>query len=146
HVALADLGPADPPGCNGVSVPCTGNPGPADNPRTGTVTPFPLWYKDANGLTLAHCLDNPTSPPGLCVVLGLPNPDMPVSFPGNFAEENFYWLADSNLTALKDAAAGRVVYRAALESSFFFAPSIVDGQQTTFARIRIRIDVPVTGT
>src|SRR4029077_5070858 len=102
HGALAALGPADPPGCTGGSPPCVGNPGPPDNPRTGTVSPFPLWYKDGNGLNLAACLNNQTNPPGLCVVLGANGQPLPgaQTFPNNFAGENFYWLADSNLTAL----------------------------------------------
>ncbi len=130
--ALAALAPAGPD-----------NPGPPDTPRTGTVKPYPLWYKDTNGLTLGHCLDNQTIPGGLCIAFP-PNPDAPQTFPGNFGEENFFWLADSNLSAL--ATGGKVVYRAALESSFFNAPTVTDGEQTVFARIRIRIDVPVTGT
>ncbi len=140
HAALAALGPAV----------AGQNPGPPDTPRTGMAPPagnaYPAWYQDANGLTLAHCLDNMTTPAGLCVVLGLPDAAMPQTFFGNVAPENFYWLADSNLTALASAVPNRVVYRAALESSFFGAPNIADGQQIVFARIRIRIDAPVAGT
>src|SRR4029077_7267214 len=132
HAAHAALAPAGPD-----------NPGPSDSPRTGTVTPYPLWYRDTNGLTLGHCLDNLTIPAGLCFTAA-PNPNQLQTFPANFGEENFFWIADSNLAAL--ATGGKVVYRAALESSFFNAPTITDGEQTVFARIRIRIDVPVTGT
>jgi Big-like domain-containing protein len=133
HGALAALAPAGPD-----------NPGPPDTPRTGTVMPYPLWYKDGNGLTLGHCLDNLTTPAGLCLT-SQPDLTMPQVFPSNYGAENFYWIATSNLKNL--STGGTVSYVADLTSSFFNTPPpIIDGNQTVFARIRIRVDVPVTGT
>src|SRR5262245_8250946 len=57
---------------------------------------FPAYYVDTSGLGLEACLD-PTS--GLCLItpVDLPNPAAPVSFPGNFPEEFFYWSGDADL-------------------------------------------------
>jgi cysteine-rich repeat protein len=52
----------------------------------------PHYYVDTNDLALELCLDNN----GLCL-LELPNPAAPVSFPANFAMENFYWAGQAEL-------------------------------------------------
>jgi hypothetical protein len=100
---------------------------------------FPLWYQDSTGLTLGQCLDLS----GNCIVL----PDdfydgvNPIVFPLNYPGESFYWIADTLF--------GPFRYRAALEAAFATANPIgapVNGQQSIFARVRIRGHVPVVGT
>src|SRR5262249_5743954 len=47
---------------------------------------YPRWYMDRNGLQLGQCLD--TGPTDPCAVAAeLPDPNQPVSFPGNFPPE-----------------------------------------------------------
>ena len=70
--------------------------------------PFPRWYMDRSGLQLGQCLDttNPADPCVLGIVAGspapnvLPNPALPLSFPGNFPTEFFYWRATATITGV----------------------------------------------
>src|SRR5438046_10147182 len=64
--------------------------------------PFPRWYMDRSGLQLGACLDT-TNPPDGCALIaggGLPNPAAPVSFPGNFPGEFFYWRSNADIEAI----------------------------------------------
>ena len=64
--------------------------GPVD-PRHG----FPRWYKDAAGVRLELAFDpaDPRTP----AIGDLPDPAAPVSFPRNFPDEAFYFLAEAEL-------------------------------------------------
>src|SRR5881628_125009 len=117
------------------SAQCTNTPLPAAgigpvNPANG----YPRYYVDASGLALGPCLD-PTT--GLCLVAAadLPNPLAPVSFPGNFFDEWFYWSADAGLT-LPNGGRGLLVM--AVEGAFLNGP-VVPGDQIVFSRLRIRL-------
>ena len=63
---------------------------------------FPVWYEDTNNLRLEQCLDleNP-----LCdnafLAGEMPDPTSPISFPGNWPGESFYFSAGSELTISK---------------------------------------------
>ena len=113
---------------------------------------FPAWYQDANKLALGPCHSTTPSPAAagffMCVLLGDAgyNPLLPIAFPINYPVESFYWIADADT---KTAPFGTYVKSArfALESSFAGLPPVVaNGEQSVFARIRIRIDPPVAGT
>ena len=113
---------------------CTNTPLPAAgigpvNPANG----YPRYYVDTSGLALGPCLD-PNS--GFCLLTpaDLPNPAAPVSFPGNFPEEWFYWSGDAGLT-LPNGGSGILVM--AVEGAFLNGP-VVPGDQITFSRLRIR--------
>jgi hypothetical protein len=87
---------------------------------------FPEYYTDALGTKLQLCVFDPA-----CAVL-LPNPSQPISFPGNFPDEMFYWLANADA-----GGAGLVL---AQEATF----DGVDGNQAVFGRLRVRVrDIPV---
>lgn len=121
-------------------------------PATGK---FAAWYQDTHGRVLDLCLSRARSsrvasvpgdvPSYMCVLL--PAPDVfddaqPISFPDNFPDETFWFSAE---TALVDAARGiDLTYVAAIEAAFA-AELPVDGDQQSFARIRIRVDVPSAG-
>jgi len=112
YAALAAVGPVDP--ANG----------------------FPKWYQDSTGLRLVHCLTQT----GFCIT-SEPNPALPISFPDNFGDENFYFLAETSM----DVPGGTAFYRANIESAFANG-AVVAGDQIVFARIRIRIDTTQAGT
>lgn len=119
------------------------------------LSPFPQWYQDfsdpaasadanpdygigpnAGGLKLELCLDDN----GLCL-LELPTPGAAVTFPGNFGPEVFWWTTE----ALTPTASGNALLVLALEGAF--ANEVpVEADAVVFGRVRIRVDVPVTGT
>jgi hypothetical protein len=105
------------------------------NPLNG----FPLWYQDTAGLRLDLCLDVNI----FCFAEGLPA--APPGAPPNFPDEAFWWSAG----VLLDDTAGTGINAElvlAMEAAFLPGPTAVEGQQVAFARIRIRVDVPVAGT
>jgi hypothetical protein len=116
---------------------------------------FPVWYQDPFGLTLELCLSPATIAAGAragmlggpaCTLLANPgifDPAQPMVFPTNFPDESFYSMGDATIA---DAATGiNLTYVANLEGAFGGGvPAAND--QITFARIRIRADVPAAGT
>jgi hypothetical protein len=101
---------------------------------------FPTYYQDSTGLRLAHCFDGSA----LCggVESPLPDPNSPVSFPGNYPFESFYFLAQATVNL---ANGGRGKFVATLEASFNSADPQA-GAQMTFSRIRFVVDAPTAGT
>jgi hypothetical protein len=99
---------------------------------------FPSWYEDSAGTRLEPCLDldNP-----LCGLLPdeVPDPDVPISYPGNFPGEFFYQLAGAELDL---PGGGRAVLTLGLEAAW--ANDIVqNGDQVTFSRTRVVVrDAP----
>jgi len=91
---------------------------------------FPAWYEDKNGVRLEPCLnlDNP-----LCgfAPADVPDPTKPISFPDNFPEEHFYFLAGSVLDL---PGGGRAVLTLGLEGVYTGA---TPNDQMVFARQRI---------
>lgn len=116
---------------------------------------FAGWYQDTHGRTLDLCLTKTVSsrvapdpvagPSYMCVFPGIDegfDAAEPVAFPGNFPVEAFWFSGDAAIT---DAASGiDLSYTSAIEA-FFMTDEIEDGQQVSFARIRIRVDVPTPG-
>lgn len=119
------------------------HPGGSHLVEVGPVHPahgFPIWYKDANGLSAELCLEarNP-----LCGFLpgDVPNPDAPLTVPGNFPEEAFWMLATAEMDT---RGGGRATLTLALEAAFANGP-VAAGDQISFGRIRIRVDNPQPG-
>ncbi|MFG1610371.1 hypothetical protein [Actinoplanes sp. NPDC049265] len=108
------------------------------NPDNG----FPRWYKDANGVRLELATD--PADPNTPAVGERPDPAAPVSFPDNFPDEAFYFLAEAELPIGGGPRPGRARVILALEAAFALeVPQ--DGQQQVFARVRVRIDNGVPG-
>ena len=127
------------------------DPGPYA-PATGG---FASWYQDSHGRTLDLCLSKalssrvpsaPGAPSYMCSLLPTPgvfDDAQPIVFPTNFPDEAFWFTGE---TALVDAARGiDLGYVSAIEAAFA-AEEPVEGDQVSFARIRIRVDVPTAGT
>lgn len=102
---------------------------------------FPDWYQDDNGVRVQPCLD--ASDPN-CVVLADAgfDPTLPLNFPSNYPSEFFYQITDSDLVPTDGcngaSAPGFALLRMALEGSFVNGVP-ESGQQTVFARIRIKV-------
>src|SRR5438034_2204525 len=111
--------------------------------------PFPRWYMDRSGLQLGQCLDttNPADPCVLGIVAGspapnvLPNPALPLSFPGNFPTEFFYWRATATITGVGGNNANRALLVLSTQGGFG-GPTLTaaDGAAAAgvFARWRLR--------
>jgi len=100
-----------------------GLPGGPGQPRTDPVE-------------LELCLDDP-----LCPVVGdLPDPTRGISFPDNFPDESFWWSGEAQFTA--GAISARLVLGA---EAAFDTPTVQDGHQVAFGRIRARLDGAVPG-
>ena len=109
---------------------------------------FPAWYQDTHGLGLDLCLSGANIAadaiaPGVPLVAGpacvLGTFVPPFTFPTNFPDESFYFMADAGFTV----NGVDVIYGANLEAAFAGGlPAAND--QITFARIRIRITLPAT--
>lgn len=115
---------------------------------------FPIWYEDTSGLRLELCLDsNVEIEPGVFIdpCLLENNPIFPLSFPGNFGSEAFWWNATTSGTFQSSqggvlVAGGDALLVTAMEAAFASDLGVLDGDQVAFGRIRLRISVPVTGT
>ncbi|MFJ2527890.1 hypothetical protein [Pseudomonas helmanticensis] len=124
-------------------------------PYTVATGGFASWYQDTHGRTLDLCLSKalssrvpstPGAPSYMCSLLPTPgvfDDAQPIVFPTNFPDEAFWFTGE---TALVDAARGiDLGYVSAIEAAFA-AEEPVEGDQVSFARIRIRVDVPTAGT
>ncbi|MFZ6049090.1 Ig-like domain-containing protein [Pseudomonas sp. CR3202] len=120
-------------------------------PYTAATGYFPRWYQDTQGVPLELCLSKTQSSrvPGSFMCTLLPNPGIfdetrPIAFPGNFPDESFWMLAE---TSIDDPGNGLelIAYVAGIEAAFAGGVPL-QGDQQSFARIRIRATVPVAGT
>jgi len=124
-------------------------------PYTFATGKFPMWYQDENQMSMELCQSRAassrvaaTTPPAyMCILLaepGIYDDAQPMIFPDNWPPEAFWFLAE---TAIADNPAGYGVdaYVAGIEAAFA-SENPVDGDQQSFARIRIRVNVPVAGT
>ncbi|MHC8343540.1 hypothetical protein [Pseudomonas sp. RT6P73] len=115
---------------------------------------FAAWYQDSHGRTLDLCLSKAVSSrvastPGAPAYMCLLNPTpgvfddaQPIVFPSNFPDESFWFTGDGSIV---DAARGiDLSYVSAVEAAFA-AEEPVEGDQVSFGRIRIRVDVPTAG-
>ena len=88
---------------------------------------FPPSFTDAIGQQLELCLDGPQC----LATIERPDPAAPVSFPGNFPLEAFWFEADT-------AIGLNAIYVAAQEA-VFVNENVVDGDQGGMGRVRIRV-------
>ncbi|HEX5495967.1 MAG TPA: hypothetical protein VFX70_15470 [Mycobacteriales bacterium] len=102
-------------------------------------TGFPTYVQDSNGLRLQHCLDGSL----LCGAAEspLPDPTQPISFPGNFPEESFFFNATAKATL---PLGGNALFVGTIEAGFSGGEP-AQGHQHMLNRIRLRIDTPQAG-
>ncbi|EMY34885.1 FG-GAP repeat-containing protein [Arthrobacter crystallopoietes BAB-32] len=110
------------------------------NPNNG----YPYWYGDAGNaeqgldpVRLELCLDAVN-----CPVVGEYDNTAPLSIPGNFPEESFWWSGEASMDL---PGGGEAILVMAQEAAFGGAGGVAAGQQNGFARLRIRIDDGVPG-
>lgn len=112
---------------------------------TGPISPdhgFPEWYQDETGTRVALC-DDQADP--LCVLPDVPegtyDPALPMSFPGNFPGELFWWNAGASFDTTNSVTRGGVSAALVLaEEATFANEDPAPGDQIAFGRIRIRVD------
>jgi hypothetical protein len=126
-------------------------------PYTFATGGFPMWYGDAEGRKLELCQSRATSsrvagapgaPSYMCTLLpepGIYDDALPLVFPDNWPPEMFWFLAEATLPAVGNSGYALDAYVAGVEAAFA-AENPVNGDQQSFARIRIRVSVPTAGT
>jgi len=97
------------------------------------VNTFPDWYQDEHGTRVGQC-DEPNNP--MCVAAPVTGT---VSFPDNYPDEWFYYVANSAPLELSDATCdaepGSIMVEAAAEAAFL--GPIAPNEGITFGRLRI---------
>ncbi|MBF8701401.1 MULTISPECIES: Ig-like domain-containing protein [Pseudomonas] len=126
-------------------------------PYTFATGGYPMWYKDSLDQSLELCQSRATStrapgapgaPAYMCTLLpepGIYDDALPLVFPDNWPPEMFWFLAETTIPQAGNSGYELEVYVAGVEAAFA-AENPVDGDQQSFARIRIRASVPSTGT
>ncbi len=125
-------------------------------PYTLATGRYPMWYQDDGDLSLELCqsraassrLPAATPPNYMCTLLpepGIYDDALPLVFPDNWPPEMFWFLAETSIPAVGNSGYELEVYVAGIEAAFA-AENPVDGDQQSFARIRIRAAVPTAGT
>ncbi|MGH8379971.1 Ig-like domain-containing protein [Pseudomonas sp.] len=125
-------------------------------PYTLATGRYPMWYQDHNDLSLELCQSRAASsrvpasvPPAyMCTLLpepGVYDDALPLVFPDNWPPEMFWYLAETAIPAAGNSGYELDSYVAAIEAAFA-SENPIDGDQLSFARIRIRVSVPQAGT
>jgi hypothetical protein len=125
-------------------------------PYTLATGRYPMWYQDHGNLSLELCQSRAASsrvpasvPPNyMCTLLpepGVYDDSLPLVFPDNWPPEMFWYLAETAIPEVGNSGYELEVYVAGIEAAFA-SENPVDGDQQSFARIRIRASVPRTGT
>ncbi|WGV20358.1 Ig-like domain-containing protein [Pseudomonas putida] len=126
-------------------------------PYTFATGGYPMWYKDSLDQSLELCQSRavssraagaPGTPAYMCTLLpepGIYDDTLPLVFPDNWPPEMFWFLAETSIPAVGNSGYELEVYVAGVEAAFA-AENPVDGDQQSFARIRIRVSVPTAGT
>ena len=111
---------------------------------------FPSYFEDSTGLRLEPCLPPPAGfaelgggdgtalNAGMCVY-----DDLDFGSELIVNGEIFYWIATSIIDL---PSGGRAELTLGIEGTFGGAEAVINGQQITFARTRVRVDTPVAGT
>jgi len=124
-------------------------------PYTFATGKFPMWYQDNNQLKLELCQSRAassrvpvTTPPSFMCILaaepGVYDDAQPMVFPDNWPGEAFWFAAETAIPQVGNNGYELEVYVAAVEAAFG-AETPVDGDQVSFARIRLRASVPTPG-
>ncbi len=105
---------------------------------------FPIWYRDLNSVPLQLCRSQTPSPNALAGLkpMCFPLAADPAGFPGNLGPEIFY----NNVNAKLTGPGLTMTYVAGLEASYLPAGQPVHGTEAVFARIRVFLTPPVSGT
>ncbi len=104
------------------------------------VNGMPEWYQDEAGVRLLQCVDPADTS---CIVLpgGTFGGTGPLSFPDNYPDEWFYYLAESDQVPTDGCGGlsdpGSVAIRVAVEAAFANGEPAA-GDQMTFGRVRVR--------
>lgn len=125
-------------------------------PYTLATGRYPMWYQDHNDLSMELCQSRAASsrvpvsvPPAyMCTLLpepGIYDDALPLVFPDNWPPEMFWYLAETSIPAVGNSGYELDVYVAGIEAAFA-SENPIDGDQQSFARIRIRVSVPQAGT
>lgn len=125
-------------------------------PYTFATGKFPMWYQDENQLSMELCQSRAASsrvpasvPPAyMCILLaepGIYDDAQPMIFPDNWPPEAFWFLAETTIPQIGNSGYELEAYVAGMEAAFA-SENPVDGDQASFARIRIRVSVPTAGT
>lgn len=125
-------------------------------PYTLATGRYPIWYQDNANLSLELCQSRAASsrvaatvPPAyMCTLLpepGIYDDALPLVFPDNWPPEMFWFLAETTIPAVGNSGFSLDAYVAGIEAAFA-SGNPLDGDQQSFARIRIRASVPVAGT
>ncbi|TDF84139.1 Ig-like domain-containing protein [Pseudomonas sp. H9] len=124
-------------------------------PYTLATGRYPMWYQDHNDLSMELCQSRAASsrvpvsvPPAyMCTLLpepGIYDDALPLVFPDNWPPEMFWYLAETSIPAVGNSGYELDVYVAGIEAAFA-SENPVDGDQQSFARIRLRVSVPQAG-
>jgi hypothetical protein len=98
---------------------------------------FPMWFEDGTGLRLELVTDaDPMAP----AIADLQTPGAPVSFPGNYPDEAFYFMAEAQLPVGGAGVEGRARVILAIEAAFGGVGLPDPNARVVFARIRVRMD------
>ncbi len=98
---------------------------------------FPMWFEDADNLRLELVTDaDPMAP----AIGELQMPGDPVSFPGNYPEEAFYFMAEARLAVGGVGVEGRARVILAPEAAFGGGGNPDPRARIVFGRIRVRMD------
>jgi hypothetical protein len=100
---------------------------------------FPLYYTDSNNLRLELCLDE-----GWCFFDPV-DPTDPNQVALGIGGEVFWWMADA-VTPVTGLPTGRASLTLGMEGTFGGAEAVTNGNQISFGRVRVRVDVPAPGT
>lgn len=125
-------------------------------PYTLATGRYPMWYQDDTDLSLELCQSRAASsrvpasvPPAyMCTLLpepGIYDDALPLVFPDNWPPEMFWFLVETAIPQVGNSGYELDAYVAGIEAAFA-AENPVDGDQQSFARIRIRVSVPSAGT
>lgn len=120
-------------------------------PYTAATGHYPQWYQDEENLALELCQSKAVSALGggyLCALTpepGLFDVTQPMVFPNNWPSELFWFIAEAEIPAAGGSSYELEVYTAAIEAAFD-GDVPVNGDQVSFARIRIRASIPQAGT
>lgn len=126
-------------------------------PYTLATGRYPMWYEDNDNTRLELCQSkalssrtgSPQAPAYMCIIIpepGIFDDLQPMVFPDNWPPELFWFLAEAEIEPPPGNPNYELeAYVAGIEAAFGL-DSPADGDQVSFARIRMRINIPTPGT
>lgn len=120
-------------------------------PYTLATGRYPMWYEDTDNTRLELCQSKAISSRNggyMCIII--PEPGVfddlqPMVFPDNWPPELFWFLAETQIAPPPGNNNYEMeAYVAGIEAAFG-QDTPADGDQVSFARIRMRINIPIAG-